>query len=349
MRKRDHGRTVRISVDHCYGFTLVEVLTSIAIIGVTIGLLLPAVQQVREASRRMQCCHHLRQLGLAMHNYIDVHQALPPSSCFSTLDQKANQGLWSINARLLPFLDQTQSFAQIDWNLGWNDPANQGTGVPQMTVPLLNCPTDPLGDTVHYSGPGEGYVYRANYSYNFGTWLVFDPTSISRGDGCFLPNDSIRPVEITDGLSNTLCAAEVKTYQPYIINTIDPGPIPPDSPLVPASYASNATLSTGPMRDDNEGHTEWCEGPVHETGFTTVFQPNQFVPLIQSGLGKYDIDWSTRYEGTSTTQLTFAAVTARSYHRGLVNILLMDGSVHPKSNDITLSVWRALGTRSGSD
>ena len=105
----------------------------------------------------------------------------------------------------------------------------------------------------------------------------------------------------------------------------------------------------GPSLDDNEGHTEWCEGLVHETGFTTVFTPNQNVPFCQTGLGKYDIDWSTRYEGSSATQATYAAVTARSNHRGAVNVLMMDGSVHTENNNIVLSVWRALGTRNGGE
>jgi len=331
------------------GFTLIEMLTVMAIVGVMLGLLLPAIQQAREAARRLQCCHHLRQLGLAMHNYLDVHQVLPPGSCFSTIDGNLDVGSWSIHGRLLPFLDQSGAFARINLDFGWNDPLNQETGVPQMKVPVLSCPSDPLGDTIHYSGPDEGYVYPTNYGYNFGTWLVFDPKTNVGGDGCFHPNSSVRLSDITDGLSNTLCAAEVKSYQPYIINTLDPGLIPPDSSEIPAQYATGAELILGPARDDNEGHTEWCDAPVHESGFTTVFRPNQCVRFYQASVGTYDIDWSSRYEGTSTTQPTFAAVTARSHHCRLIHVLMMDGSGRIENDEISLAVWRGLGTKSGCE
>ena len=331
------------------GFTLVELMAIMAIVSVLIGLLLPAIQQAREAARRMQCSHHLRQLGLAFQNYCDVNQVTPPSSCFSAIDGNQDISSWSIHGRLLPFLDQANAFARINFESSWNNPVNQATGVPQMKIDIFSCPSDSVGDVVHYAGPSEGYVYPANYAYNCGTWLVFDPKTQRRGDGCFYPNCSIRIAEVTDGLSNTLCIAEVKSYQPFIINTLDPGPIPPDSSAIPAQYAIGAVLSLGPLQDENEGHTEWCEGAVHQTGFTTVFRPNEYVPFYQAGLGTYDIDWSTRYEGTSTRQSTFAAITARSHHRGLVNVLMMDGAVRTENNQISLSVWRALGTKSGNE
>lgn len=331
------------------GFSLVELVIVCAIIGIMAGLILPAIQQAREAARRVQCGTQLKQLGLALHNYADVNRVLPPSICYSQNLPGQSRGAWSIHARLLPFLDQVSAYQQIHLELAWNDPLNQMTGIPQTRIPGLSCPSDPWGNVVHYSDPSEGYTFPTNYAFNFGTWLVFDPVTRTGGDGCFFPNSRVSLSDITDGLSQTLGIAEVKSYQPYIIDTNNPGPGPPTDAAIPAQYANGANIVLGPSQDDNEGHTEWCEGPVHETGFTTVFPPNQFVPYSPSYSQQYDIDWSTRYEGTSTTQPTYAAITARSYHHGMVHVLLMDGSVRNLSQTINLSVWRGLGTRHGGE
>lgn len=331
------------------GFTLIELLIVVAIISVLLSLFLPAVQQVREAARCTQCRNQLRQLGLAVHNYADVHRMLPPSICYSPNDSKPMRGAWSIHGRLLPFLDQAQAYQRLRLDVEWNDPINQATGIPQTRIPGMSCPSDPAGCDVHYAGAGEGYVYPVNYGFNFGTWQVFDPATNRGGDGCFHPNSKLGFESISDGLSHTLCAAEVKSYQSCILNTRDPGPMPPSSPTVPAHYASGAQLLLGPLQDQNEGHVEWCEGPVHETGFTTVYPPNQYVPYCHNFGRRYDIDWSSRYEGTTATQITYAAITARSYHRGMVHVLMMDGSVRAEANSIGISIWRALGTRAGGD
>ena len=331
------------------GFTLIELLAVIAIIGVVLAMLLPAVQQAREAARRTQCRNNLRQLGLAVHQYMDANRVLPPSFCYSSTLPQPVVGSWSIHGRLLPFLDQSNAYRQIQLDVDWDDPISQATGVPQMRFPVFACPSDPLGGSIHYAGPDEGYVFPVNYAFNFGSWFVFDPASNRGGDGVFHPNSCLDTGSITDGLSNTLCAAEVKSYQPYFRNTSDPGPVPPKDPSVITPFAAGAEMKLGPNRDDNEGHTEWCDGPIHESGFTTVFPPNKFVPYRHFDGRTYDIDYTSRYEGTSTTQPTYAAVTARSHHTGIVQCLLMDGSVRAVNQSVSLSIWRALGTRSGSE
>lgn len=349
MRKELFPRSKRPPYQWRDGFTLIELLVVLAVIGILAGLLVPAVQEIRESARRIQCRNNLRQLGLAIHNYVEANRVLPPSICYSPNNPQQIMGAWGIHARLLPFLDESNIYQQIQLSFAWNDPVNQATGIPQMQIPGLNCPSDPLGGTVHYSGPGEGYTFPTNYAYNFGTWLIFDPVTNTGGDGGFFPNSRISFADITDGLSHTLCVAEVKTYQAYIINTSNPGPTPPGDSSVPASFANGADMSLGANPDDNEGHTEWCDGPSHETGFTTAFLPNQFVPYWPNFGRKYDIDWSTRYEGTSLTQATYAAVTVRSYHRGIVQVLMMDGSVRSESQGLDLAVWRGLGTRNGGE
>jgi hypothetical protein len=96
--------------------------------------------------------------------------------------------------------------------------------------------------------------------------------------------------------------------------------------------------------NDNTGHTEWCDGRVHHSGFTTTFVPNTVVPYFAGG-ATYDIDFNSLQEGKSTTQPTYAAITSRSYHLGMVHVALMDGSARSVSENLSLDVWRALGTR----
>ena len=323
-----------------FGFTLIELLVVIAVIAILIALLLPAVQQAREAARRIQCKNNLKQFGLALHNYLDAYSTFPPSFCFSTA------GSWSVHGRILPYMEQANAFSQVRLDLDWANPINEATHVAQLKVPSYVCPSDPNGDRMHYAGPDEGNIRPQNYGVNFGTWKIYDPVTNSGGDGVFYPNSMTRSADIVDGMSNTLMVAEVKTYQPYFRNTADPGPIAPSAVSFVTALSGEAKY--GPNLDDNAGHTEWCDGPVHQSGFTTTFTPNTKVPYTDSGI-TYDIDFNSRYEGTSTTQTTYASITSRSYHAGIVNIALTDGSTRTVNQNIDLKIWRALGTRAGSE
>src|SRR5690606_316727 len=97
----------------------------------------------------------------------------------------------------------------------------------------------------------------------------------------------------------------------------------------------------------NSGHTEWVDGRAHQIGFTTVSPPNHRA-LCTEGVA-YDVDWNNQQEGKSPTIPTYAAVTARSYHEGMVNVAMMDGSVRPIEDNINVGVWRALSTRRGQE
>ena len=323
-----------------HGFTLIELLVVIAIIAVLIALLLPAVQQAREAARRIQCQNNIKQMGLALHNYLDIHTTFPPSFCFSTA------GSWSVHGRILPYLDQASAYSQVRLDLDWANPINEATHVAQLRVPTYICPSDPYGDRMHFAGPDEGNIRPHNYGVNFGTWKVYDPITNSGGDGIFYPNSKTRAGDIYDGTSNTLLVGEVKTYQPYFRNTADPGPNAPSTVSFVTGFSGEAKY--GPGLDDNAGHTEWCDGPVHQSGFTTTFTPNTKVPFPDGGIN-YDIDYNSRYEGTSTTQTTYASITSRSYHVGVVNVGLADGSTRTVSSNVDRQIWRALGTRIGGE
>ena len=338
---------VRVSstVPRQLGFTLVELLVVIAIIGILIGMLLPAVQSVREAARRTACMNNVRQIVLSAHNYESGLGHLPPSYELDEGGLATGNGAWSIHAQLLPYCEQANAYDQIEFGDAWSDPVNVATGVPVLKVPMYICPSE-VNDTVRIKS-GEPFVYPQNYGFNFGSWLVFDPATGLPGDGAFYVNAKVRFGAIRDGQSNTLCLAEVKAFTPYIRNTEDPGDIPPTDTNAFKSYSGEIKLGT--TLHENTGHTEWCDGRVHHSGITTVFTPNTFVPYEYNGQ-TYDIDFNSEKEGNSTDKATYAAITSRSYHAGnLVNVGLMDGSTRSVSDTVDMTVWRALGTIAGGE
>jgi prepilin-type N-terminal cleavage/methylation domain-containing protein len=328
-------------------FTLVELLVVTTIIGILIALLLPAVQAAREAARRLQCSNNLKQIGLALHNYASVNPVFPPSFCIepgTTLS--GNNGSWSIHGRILPYLERQDSYDRVRLDIAWD--AQVATGVPAMRTSTYICPSD-INDQVRLGSSGNPYTYPHTYGFNFGTWLVWDPATGEGGDGVFFVNGAVGPAAVSDGLSNTLAAAEVKAFTSYVRNTPDPGPAVPASPADVVALATAGDYKLGPNVNQNTGHTEWADGRVHHSGFTTVFTPNTVVLYLHTDGRTYDIDYNSQQEGRSATRRTYAAVTARSYHPGIVNSLLMDDSCRPFADMINVVVWRALGTRAGNE
>lgn len=327
-------------------FTLVELLVVIAIIGVLMGLLLPAVQMAREAARSVQCRNNLKQLGLAILNYETGRRVYPPSAMIQGVGSINSNSSWSIHGRILPYLEQGNVFDKIDFNVAWD---NQVV-LSGLKIPTYACPSDVNSDVTRDVSPKlASPLYPTTYGFNFGSWLIYNPVNGQIGDGMFHPNAKLRPSNILDGASNTLMAADVKARQFYGRNEpIVGGPsIPaPD----PAAVAARLPASFAWCRPN--GHTEWPDGRVHHEGFTTGLAPNGRLILNsasnQCPAGS-DIDYTSRQEATSTTEATYAVITARSYHPGTVNVVMMDGSVRSVTQEIDLITWRALGTRTGGE
>jgi hypothetical protein len=172
--------------------------------------------------------------------------------------------------------------------------------------------------------------------------MVWDPNTKQGGDGAFHPNSSLQTAAFRDGASSTLAFAEVKAYAPHLRD----GGNPAAAGVAIPSNVSTVVGYGGSL--GTTGHTEWVCGRTNHIGFTSVFAPNAVVNYTSGGT-TYDIDFISRREGGSTTQVTYAAVTSRSYHSGIVNVLMMDGASRTISNNVDLTIWRGLSTRNGRE
>jgi hypothetical protein len=297
--------------------------------------LLPAVQSAREASRRAQCFNNLKQLGLALHNYLSTHATFPP---VTVLPRGRTSQPWSGLTRLLPHIEQANLYNAINWDQDFEFTSSPTLAATRVAIYM--CPSE-INDRARPT-PVLTY-YPSNYCFNQGTWFVYDPPTDQVGDGAFVPNRAFSPAALTDGLSHTLGMSEGKAYQPNFWDTRNPatpGVAPPVSPTALLAYIGGTF--------DRNGHTEWVEGDVHEVGFTTTFTPNTRVLTTVNGQ-PVDIDLTSARDGESITLPTYAAVTARSFHPGGVAALLLDGSVRFVKDTVDLRVWRGLGTRAGGE
>ena len=190
------------------GFTLIELLVVIAIIAILIGLLLPAVQKVREAAARMQCTNNLKQIGLALHGHHGDFERFPPGYA-SRLLVVNGEGLgpgWGWAAHTLPYLEQDNLFRQIDFSKDITIAAHAQVRVASLKV--FRCPSDsPPADTCDV--PTASGVVKVAFANYVGMGGTFEVTAFpDQGNGCFHRNSKIRVGDIPDGTSNTIFVIE---------------------------------------------------------------------------------------------------------------------------------------------
>jgi type II secretory pathway pseudopilin PulG len=358
------------------------------IIGVLVALLIPAVNATRESARATQSKNNLKQIGLAIANFRASKGYYPPSWLAGEPPALAagypNIDGWSIHILLLPYLEQKLIYDEIDFTKNYNyyvqPNTAAGTTPPLFTladgsttvlstlrVPTYISPAEPRDEI------RENKHYPTNYAVNLGTWFVYDPLTKRGGDGAAFPNSRLTDGAFTDGLSNTLCMAEVKAWQPYFRDSnraaVDLGATSADLPEtapIPLTPPDLGGLIGTPGEYKETGHTEWFNGHVHHAGFTTTFRPNTRVlcanrisassaTVNPAATGDTNIDWTNWQEGknrniaTPSTTPTYAAITARSYFSNVINVSMMDGSVRAIDDKIDLRVWRAISTRWGKE
>ena len=335
-------RKTNVSSQPPSGFTLVELLVVIAIIGILIAMLLPAVQQVREAARRTSCLNNLRQLGLASLNFESSRGHLPPSAELDlTSGSTANNGSWGVHGRLLPFIEQANMADQVDLNIGWDFQA----AIDGARIGVFQCPSDARADERRDFTDGRVSLFPTTYGFNFGTWFVFDPETLQGGDGVFYPDSDLEISAVTDGTSNTLLASEVHAWTDYRRNG---GPADTSIPQTEQDLIQQ--IESAPDVKIT-GHTEWPDGRVHHTGFTATMPPNTPV-LFENEDGElvpFDFNsWQEGREGINGNA-TYAAITSRSFHPGAVVVAHVDGSTHVVADTIPQNVWRARATISGGE
>jgi prepilin-type N-terminal cleavage/methylation domain-containing protein/prepilin-type processing-associated H-X9-DG protein len=327
-------------------FTLVELLAVIVIVTMLVGLLLPAVQMAREAARRAQCQNNLHQLGVAAHNYHDVHGVLPFGSGAS-YPGFPPFARWSAHSQLLPYLGQEALYNSLNFSFppetphlggpalistpAWHNPNHVNHNECRQIVRTFLCPSDRSFST-DPDWPGVN-----NYATNVGTTHIAnhseaapnptDPEDLKRV-GVIYFFSRVTFGDITDGLSITAMFSEkIRGPDPradmYLMLT--------GSTIDQTYEACRSVRVGGDLPIMQRQGMSWAMGLMPCVWYNHVSPPNTpaCVGVAMTG---------------SRVSVT-CQMPPTSYHRGGVNVLMCDGAVRYISNQISLSVWRALGTR----
>jgi len=355
------------------GFTLIELLVVIAIIAVLIALLLPAVQAAREAARRSQCVNNLKQLGLAMHNYVSANSLLPPVH----IDNPNYNGAppyqnCSQLVRLLPYLEQQPAYNSWNMSFGarWNDNSPIQYEVVQATVLVMQvssflCPSDPYPGSSGTENVGgqTRLIGASNYPANFGlnrrinncppgnpgggNWVPNGPNYIATNwDGAIK-----RPVGLQnflDGTSNTVIFSEwVK----------GPAALPGKNGLGMV-YGLGSTTGTGLNSDAFDTDfkiLQACKNTLTTTANQAQGWKGEWWAWSGNSIYSHTVTPNTTacaYGDINPTEGGRPSITlynASSLHPGGVNVLFMDGSVKFVKSTVNYQAWYAIATPDGNE
>lgn len=302
------------------GFTLIELLVVIAIIGVLIALLLPAIQQAREAARRTQCANNLKQIGLALHNYVDAHRYLPPSSTSGfgkgvwnypgTGPYDPNIHLHSWASLILPFLDDINNYGTVNYEISALDPAN--TTVASKRIAMYTCPSyvgRDYSDHPHYTTL-VGYDRYAIRNYAaMGARTVFALSGAAPAEGSMYPQSKVGIKDILDGTAKTIFVCETREERASV--------------WIDGTTAAVAARWFNPM----------VPPPFAGDGVSLNYTPYFINPGFFGG------------EAVAINSLYGPS----SQHTGGAFHLMGDGSVHLLSDSIDVGVYEALSTIAGGE
>lgn len=305
-------RICSVQSGHCHGFTIIELIVVLAILGLLMALLIPAVQMSRGAARRVQCLANLKNIGIATHNYVDMHQQLPCARFAGGL-------LFST----LPFLDQSAEYTRLIQIVDGGPSQYAEAMSSAARVPLFLCPDDSFA-----IGPGA-----SSYAVNRG---LFD---VSHQLRAFVPDDgrSLRWSDVPDGLSQTALCAEFR-WAPQRVDLM----APPD-PKYGNWFVNSASVSAA-SRDELNNFANDC---LETSRLNSPVTQSSGISYLDGSVG-YNHVLTPNAPRCTSAGLLFATTTI-SPHSGGTNVLLADGSVRFVSAAIGRPVWWALGSRDGGE